>query len=125
MRSRPSNLLANHRVSEHASSRLPLFCHPRSFFHPRAGREKGERFITAFIARRVLAARIAGWIGLWRLLNFDVTKSLFHSRLCLAPLISYMPVLPWHADVKSGVGAFNTEHDNFIEIQILLWNIHQ
>lgn len=51
--------------------------HPRSFFHPRPGREKGERFITAFIARRVLAR--AGWIGLWRLLNFDVTKSLFRS----------------------------------------------
>lgn len=83
MRSRPSNLLANHRVSERAS--LPLFYHPRSFFHPRAGREKGERFITAFIARRVLAARIAGRIGLWRLLNFDVTKSLFHSRPRLAP----------------------------------------
>lgn len=113
MCSRPSNLLANHRVSEraseraskraHASSRLPLFYHPRSFFHPRAGREKGERFITAFIARRVLAARIAGWIGLWRLLNFDVTKSLFHFRLSGS---SYIPVLPWHADV-SGVGAFD------------------
>lgn len=72
MRSRPSNLSANHRASERANV-LEVCClslcvracvreracvcarHPRSFFHPRVGREKGERFITAFIARRVLA----------------------------------------------------------------------
>lgn len=45
---------------------------------PPTGREKGERFIAAFIARRVLAAVR---IGLWRLLNFDVTKSLSRASI--------------------------------------------
>lgn len=87
MRSRPSNLWANHRASEPASVLWFLYLLSLSLatLAPSSTRvverEKDERFITAFIARRVLAARTAGWIGLWRLLNFDVTKSLFHSRL--------------------------------------------
>lgn len=89
MRSRPSNLWANHRASEPASVLwflyLPSLSLSLATLSPSSTRvverEKDERFITAFIARRVLAARTAGWIGLWRLLNFDVTKSLFHSRL--------------------------------------------
>lgn len=74
MCSRPSNLSVNHHASEpHASS-------PSS---ARVRREKGERFIAGFIARRVLAAVR---IGLWRLLNFDVTKSPYNGLLVPLPL---------------------------------------
>lgn len=43
----------------------------------RREREREKRVIAGFIARRVLAAVR---IGLWRLLNFDVTKSLARDR---------------------------------------------
>lgn len=67
-------------VNYHATQSHTLRPIPRSLLFPlpRLWREKREkRVIAGFIARRVLAAVR---IGLWRLLNFDVTKSLARDR---------------------------------------------
>lgn len=69
-------------VNHHATQSHTLRPIPRSLLFPlpRLWREKIERekrVIAGFIARRVLAAVR---IGLWRLLNFDVTKSLARDR---------------------------------------------
>lgn len=95
MRSRPSNLLANHRASERASEcvlsppRLSLSFSPSAtlaLLLPPAVREKGRTLYYCFYCPTSFSPRTAGWIGLWRLLNFDVTKSLLHfSAFALPP----------------------------------------
>lgn len=72
---------------------------------PPTGREKGERFIAAFIARRVLAAVR---IGLWRLLNFDVTKSLSRASIYTIRLArgvhAYLLGIIWEKEKSWQVG---------------------